>query len=80
MQPAAQLANPPAGSWRVSREGSPVATVGMRSERGEVVVATGIEGVKAPKPYRFGSIEEADAFIGDLMTSFAYLGCDVAAE
>ena len=78
MQPAAQLASPPAGTWRVSRDGSPVATVGLQSERGEIVVATGIEGGSPRKPHRFGSVEEADAFIGDLMTSFAYLGCDVA--
>lgn len=77
MQPAAHLADPPSGSWRVSREGAPVATVGMRSERGEVVVATGVKGVA---PYRFGTVEEADAFVGDLMTSFAYLGCDVARD
>ena len=79
MEPAAQLADSPAGTWRISREGALVATVGMRSERGEVVVDAGVEGVVDTKPYRFGSVEAADAFIGDLMTSFAYLGCDVAA-
>lgn len=77
MQPAAHLSEQPAGSWRVSREGSTVATVGMRSERGEIVVATGVEGSSAAQPYRFGTIEEADSFISDLMTSFAYLGCEV---
>jgi hypothetical protein len=77
MQPAAHLADPPSGSWRVSRDGAPVATVGMRSERGEVVVATGVGGLE---PYRFGTVEEADAFVGDLMTSFAFLGCDVARD
>ena len=80
MQSAAQLATPPAGNWRVSRDGSPVATVGMRSERGEILVAAGIEGNAGQKPYRFTSVEEADAFIGDLMTSFAYLGCDVTSD
>jgi hypothetical protein len=79
MQPAAHLADPPSGSWRVSREGSPVATVATRFERGQVVVAADIDGAKT-KPYRFGSIEEADAFVGDLMTSFAYLGCDVSSS
>ena len=77
MQPAANQTDPTTGSWRISREGAQVATVGMRSERGEVVVATDVEGIAQAKPYRFGTIEEADAFIGDLMTSFAFLGCDV---
>jgi hypothetical protein len=77
MQPAAHLAELPSGSWRVSRDGAPVAAVDMRSERGEVVVATGVKGIA---PHRFGSVEEADAFVGDLMTSFAYLGCDVARD
>jgi hypothetical protein len=75
MQPAAHLADSPSGSWRVSREGTPVASIGMRSERGKVVVATGVEGIE---PHRFATVEEADAFVGDLITSFAYLGCDVA--
>jgi hypothetical protein len=79
MQPAAYPAHAPAdGSWRVTREGAPVATVGLREERGKVVVATEIEGAKGRKPYRFGTFEAANAFISDLMTSFAYLGCDVA--
>jgi hypothetical protein len=77
MQPAAQLADPPSGSWRVSRDGAPVAAVGMRSERGQVVVATGVTGLA---PYRFSTVEDADAFVGDLMASFAYLGCDVARD
>jgi hypothetical protein len=77
MQPAAHLADPTSGSWRVSRDGTPVATVDMRSERGEVVVATGVADLE---PHRFGSVEEADVFVGDLMTSFAFLGCDVARD
>jgi hypothetical protein len=77
MQPAAHLADPPSGSWRVSRDGAPVATVGMRSDRGQVVVATGVKGIP---PHRFGTVEEADAFVGDLITSFAFLGCDVARD
>ena len=79
MQPAAHLADPAPGSWRISRDGSPVATVGTSFDRGEVLVAANIDGRKA-KPYRFGTVEEADAFIGDLMTSFAYLGCDVSSN
>jgi hypothetical protein len=77
MQPAAQLADSPSGSWRVSRDGKPVAAVDLRSERGEVVVATGVNGLD---PYRFATLEEADGFVGDLMTTFAFLGCDVARD
>ena len=79
MQPATHPAHAPAeGSWRVTREGAPVATVGLREERGKVVVATDVEGAKGHKPYRFGTFEAANEFITDLMTSFAYLGCDIA--
>ncbi len=81
MQSAAQPASVPAdGSWRVSREGSPVATIGLRHERGKVVVAADIEGKKAQKPYRFGTVAAANEFIKELMTSFAYLGCDVVSD
>lgn len=30
------------------------------------------------KPYRFDTLQAADAFLSDLMTSFSYLGCDIA--
>jgi hypothetical protein len=81
MQPAAYPAHAPAGgSWHITREGARVATVGLREERGKVVVATDIEGAKDKKPYRFSTIEAANEFITDLMTSFAYLGCDVARD
>ncbi len=80
MQPAAYPADRPADSWRVSREGAPVANVGLRHERGKVVVAADVEGVATSQPHRFGTVEDADAFIGDLITSFVYLGCDVASD
>lgn len=80
MQSAAHLADTKAGSWRVSRQGVPVALVGVRHERGKVVVAADLDGVAATQPYRFGSVEDADAFVGDLIASFAYLGCDVARD
>ena len=62
-------------SWRVSRDGSVVALVEVRHEGGEVIVATEIDGVS---PHRFPTLQSAGAFVDDLMTSFAYLGCDVA--
>jgi hypothetical protein len=51
--------------------------VGMRSERGKVVVSTGVSDLL---PYRFDSVEDADAFVGDLVTSFAFLGCDIVRD
>jgi hypothetical protein len=81
MQPAAHLAPASAdGSWRVTREGSPVAVVGLRHERGNVIVAADVEGAKGEKPYSFGSVAAANDFIKELVTSFAYLGCDVARD
>jgi hypothetical protein len=81
MQPAAHPTGTPAGSWRVSRDGAPIAVVGIRRERDDVVVAAKLEGAAGkPRPYRFGTVEDADAFIGDLMTSFAYLGCDITRD
>ena len=62
--------------WRVSRDGDVVAQVEVRQEGGHVVVSAETSGVA--KPYRFATLQAADAFINDLMTSFAYLGCDVA--
>jgi hypothetical protein len=63
-------------SWRITREGTDVATVAVRQEQGEVVVVAGTSSTE--KPYRFGSLQAADAFLSDLMTSFSYLGCDIA--
>ncbi len=81
MQSAAEPASAPAdGSWRVSREGAPVATIELRNERGKVVVAADVAGKKAKKPYRFDTVAAANEFIKELMTSFAYLGCDVVGD
>ena len=63
-------------SWHVSRDGELVAEVEVRQNGGDVVVSAATSGT--PKPYRFATLQAADAFINDLMTSFAYLGCDVA--
>jgi hypothetical protein len=65
-------------SWRITREGTDVATVAVRQEQGEVVVVAGTSSTE--KPYRFGSLQAADAFLSDLMTSFSYLGCDIASS
>jgi hypothetical protein len=62
-------------SWRVSLDGAVVAMVDVRHEGGEVVVDTAVEGVP---PHHFDTLQAAGAFLDDLMTSFAYLGCDVA--
>jgi hypothetical protein len=64
-------------SWRVTREGAIVAIIGVQQEHGEVVVsASGPSG--SATPYRFHSLQDADEFVSDLMTSFSYLGCDVS--
>ena len=73
---AIQLAVEQDTSWRVTREGADVATVAVRQEQGEVVVVAGTSSTE--KPYRFDSLQAADAFLSDLMTSFSYLGCDIA--
>ena len=78
MSTAIQLAVDHDASWTITREGSDVATVNVRQEQGEVVVVTGTS--TSEKPYRFGSLQEADAFLSDLMTSFSYLGCDIASS
>ena len=65
----------PDASWRISREGAVVAVVDVTHEGGAVVVSAGP--VTAPKPHSFGSLQAADAFTTDLLTSFAYLGCEV---
>jgi hypothetical protein len=81
MQPVAQIAHATTTSaWRVSRDGSPVAVVDLREEGGNVVVAAEVEGAAKAKPYRFASFEAADAFVRDLIASFAYLGCDVVVD
>jgi hypothetical protein len=61
-------------AWRVTREGTDVATIAVRQEQGEVLV----EASNTEKPYRFDTLQAADAFLSDLMTSFSYLGCDIA--
>jgi Tfp pilus assembly protein FimV len=63
-------------AWRVTRDGADVVKVAVRQEQGEVVVLA--ETSNTEKPYRFDTLQAADAFLSDLMTSFSYLGCDIA--
>ena len=74
---AHQILEPIASAWRVSRDGEPVAAVDVHEEGGNVVVSATVG--NTARPYRFDSIEAADNFVRDLVASFAYLGCDVAA-
>jgi hypothetical protein len=78
MQAAVALDASLDSSWSVSREGELVAAVDVRQEGGEVVVVAGPADAPKPKPYRFATLQAADAFLTDLMASFAYLGCEVA--
>ena len=69
-----------ASSWRVSRDGATVATVALCHEGDGVVVAADLAaGPAGARPHRFETLQAAEAFVGDLIDSFAYLGCDVAA-
>ena len=67
-------------SWHVTRDGEPVASVAVRREGGQVVVDTTLKGDGSGHidPCRFPSLQAADAFISDLISSFSYLGCDVS--
>jgi hypothetical protein len=82
MHAAAQATLENDTSWRVSRDGAPVAVVAVRHEGGDVVVATDLGGNPDSNamidPCRFPSLQAAEAFVADLIASFSYLGCDVA--
>lgn len=79
MQAAVAFEASPESSWRVTREGEVVAAVDVMHEGGDIVVLAGpAQGPTNPKPYRFPTLQAADAFLTDLMASFAYLGCEVA--
>ena len=51
----------------------------LRHDGGDVVVAADLAAATAVRPHRFETLQAAEAFVGDLIASFAYLGCDVAA-
>jgi len=72
MSAAVALDNVTEACWRVTREGAIISEIAFSHEHGEIVVAAG------GRPYRFDSMQSADAFVTDLLTSFSYLGCDVA--
>jgi hypothetical protein len=84
MQAAAHLGNETIGSsWRVSRDGNPVAIVQVRHEGGGVVVSAELGGEGTPKrtcPNRFPTLRAAEVFVADLIASFSYLGCEVACD
>jgi hypothetical protein len=67
--------------WHISKDGVPLAAVSVRSDAGEVVVSTEVEGKGAGQSTtpRFATREAANAFLDDLIASFSYLGCDVSA-
>ena len=52
----------------------------LRREGGDVVVAADLAAAPTGRPHRFETLQAAEAFVGDLIASFAYLGCDVAAS
>src|SRR5436309_14397589 len=80
MASAAEPLRASAGSsWRVSRDGATVATVALRYESGRVVVAADLAAAPAVRPHRFETLQAAEEFVGDLIASFTYLCCEVAA-
>jgi hypothetical protein len=53
--------------------------VALRHEGSAVVVAADVAAAPAGAgPHRFDTLHAAEAFVSDLIASFAYLGCDVA--
>jgi hypothetical protein len=80
MTPAAQaLPASRHSSWRVSRDGAPIAVVALRREGTDIVVAADLAAAATVQPHRFETLQTAEAFVSDLVASFAYLGCDVVA-
>jgi hypothetical protein len=82
MEAAAPLTAQATAEWRVQRDGSPFATVVTQRDATGVVVSTRLLGddgsAGQTRPYRFSDVNTADAFVRDLVSSFAYLGCQVA--
>ena len=63
--------------WRISRDGEHVTTIAVSQQHGETIVSAAADPTDPGRPFRFASLEAADAFLADLMTSFSYLGCDI---
>ncbi|MCP9486939.1 MAG: hypothetical protein MSC30_13875 [Gaiellaceae bacterium MAG52_C11] len=82
METAAPLVDDASAGWQVVREGAQVASVTTRLDGTGFVVATQVYGKASDaeriRPYRFPDREAAEAFVRDLVTSFTYLGCQVA--
>jgi hypothetical protein len=54
--------------------------VALRHEGSGVVVAADLAASSTgARPHCFDTLQAAEAFVSDLIASFAYLGCDVAA-
>jgi hypothetical protein len=80
MSAAIQLDPVTDANWRVTRDGDHVTTIAVRQQQGETLVSATSDAPGPSRPYRFDSLQAADAFLSDLMTSFSYLGCDIAVE
>jgi len=81
MASAAQIAAAPSGaSWTVSRDGESVAVVAVRHEGGGVVVKADLAAAGAgwAGEHHFDTVQGAEEYVGDLIASFTYLGCDVS--
>ena len=79
MAVAAVLSDLVTGEWQVQYEGVPFATVATYRDATGIVVSTKLLGKTAGvRPYRFPDVSAADSFVRDLVTSFSYLGCQVA--
>jgi hypothetical protein len=82
METAAPLPDDASAGWRVTRDGTQVASVTTRSDEAGIVVATQVYGEASDaeriRPYRFPDRDAADAFVRDLVASFSYLGCQIA--
>ena len=81
MEMATALTADPA-TWKVSSDGTPVATVASHRDGAGVVVTAQVFGqggeAERIRPYRFDDSRAADAFVRDLVASFSYLGCHVS--
>ncbi len=82
METAASLTDAPTATWQVLRDGAQLASVVTRADGAGIVVATQVFGEASDaariRPYRFPDLETAEAFVRDLVSSFSYLGCQVA--
>jgi hypothetical protein len=67
-------------TWRISNEGTPVATLETYRDGTGAVVTARILGdgeAERVRPYRFAEPAAAEQFADDLVASFSYLGCHI---